>query len=421
MFSPTAALVTGLLTLAVAPAYAQDKPAAGAKPAAAAPAPAADKKPAAAAAGKDDKAAAGKDAKAPAGKDDKAAAKDAKKDDKAAAKDDKAAGKDAKTAAAKPAKPLTDKQKKDEAKRLFKDGEDKFAAGDFAGALESYRGADEMLPGVMPKYKIAVTLEKLNKVSDAVAGYQAFIDYVDAQAKADKKFDTKKWDEKVTESKGRIEALKKTPATVRMAAAPDAPQNLMVAVDGGAPQPAKELSLAPGKHTLVYTAEGYNASAPQDIEVGYGETREMPPPALEKKPEPVAVAPPPPPAEPAQPATPPEPPPPPPRSMVPAYVTLGLAGVGAVVGTIFGVSALGSKSEFEKNPTVENADKTDRNALIADMSFAVALTFGVTGAVLLFGGDDKPAEQKTSLVIQKPVIAPFVGPTGGGAVAKFRF
>lgn len=389
MFSPTAALVTGLLTLAVAPAYAQDKPAA--KPAAAAAAPAQDKKPAA--------------APAAAGKDDKAAAKPA-------------AGKDAKKTAA--AKPLTEAQKKDEAKRLFKEGEDKFAANDYAGALEAYRGADTVLPGVMPKYKIAVTLEKLNKVSDAVAGYQAFIDYVDAQAKADKKFDAKKWDDKVAESKGRIEALKKTPATVRVAAGADAPQNLMVAVDGGAPQPAKELSLPPGKHTLVYTAEGYNASAPQDIEVGYAETREVPPPALEKKPEPVAVAPPPPaPVEPA-PVAAPEPPPPPPRSMVPAYVTLGLAGVGAVVGTIFGVSALGSKSEFEKNPTVENADKTDRNALIADMSFAVALTFGVTGAVLLFGGDDKP-EQKTGLVITKPVVTPFVGPTGGGAAATFRF
>jgi hypothetical protein len=403
MFSPTAVLVTGLLTLAVAPAYAQDKPAAGANPAAAAPAaPAPDKK--AAAAAKDDKAAAGKDA--------------AKKDDKTATGKD-AAGKDAtKTAAA---KPLTEKQKKDEAKRLFKDGEEKFTAGDFAGALDSYRGADEMLPGVMPKYKIAVTLDKLNKVSDAVAGYQSFLDYVDAQAQTDKKFDAKKWEDKVTESKGRIEALKKTPATVRVTSGADTPQNLMVAVDGQAPVPANELSLPPGKHTLVYTAEGFNASTPQDIEIGYGETREVPPPALEKKPEPVAVAPPPPPPVEATPPAPPEPPPPPPRSMVPAVVTLGLAGVGAVVGTVFGVSALGAKNEFKKNPTVENADKTDRNALIADMSFAVALTFGVTGAVLLFGGDDKPAEQKTGLVITKPVITPFVGPTGGGAAASFRF
>ncbi|HVK69482.1 MAG TPA: PEGA domain-containing protein, partial [Polyangium sp.] len=115
-------------------------------------------------------------------------------------------------------------------------------------------------------------------------------------------------------------------------------------------------------------------------------------------------------------------PPPAPKSYVPAYVTLGLAGVGAVVGTIFGVSALGAKSDFEANPTVDNADKTDRNALIADMSFAVALTFGVTGAVLLFGGDDKPAQQQTATTkLYKPVIAPFVGPTGGGGVAMFRF
>ena len=52
------------------------------------------------------------------------------------------------------------------------------------------------------------------------------------------------------------------------------------------------------------------------------------------------------------------------------------------MGTIFGVMALKSKSDFNENPTTDNADKTDRNALIADMSFAVALTFGVTGAVL---------------------------------------
>jgi hypothetical protein len=95
--------------------------------------------------------------------------------------------------------------------------------------------------------------------------------------------------------------------------------------------------------------------------------------------------------------------------------------VGGVVGTIFGVSALGAKDDFKDSPTVENADRTDRNALIADMSFAVAITFGVTGAVLLFGGDDKPADPKAAFVIRKPVIAPFVSPTGGGAAASFRF
>jgi hypothetical protein len=398
MFSPTAALITGALTLAITPAFAQDKAAADAKPAAATPA---------APAKKDAPAATPTPAKDAAA----APAKDAKKDAAAAPVKD----------AKKDAKPLTPAQKKTEAGKLFKEGKEKFEKGDYTGALASYRSADEVLPGVMPKYQIAVTLDKLNQVTDAVAGYQAFIDYVDAQAKADKKFDAAKWEPSVTEAKTRIEALKKTPATVKIATTPETAPNLMVTVDDKPPAPAGELKLEPGKHTLAYSAEGYNPSTPQEIEVGYAETREVPAPALEKKPEPVAVAPPPPP-EPVAPApVAPPPPPPPPRSNVPAYVTLGLAGVGAVVGTIFGISALGSKSDFEKQPTTENADKTDRNALIADMSFAVALTFGVTGAVLLFGGDDKPAEQKTGLVVTKPVVVPFVSPTGGGAAALVRF
>lgn len=113
--------------------------------------------------------------------------------------------------------------------------------------------------------------------------------------------------------------------------------------------------------------------------------------------------------------------------MVPAYVTLGLAGAGAVVGTIFGVMALSAKSDFDAEPTVDNADAVDRNALIADMSYAVAITFGVTGAVLLLSGDDAPPAQ-SALVQTKPrpakkkaFIAPYVGPTGGGAAARFTF
>ena len=73
---------------------------------------------------------------------------------------------------------------------------------------------------------------------------------------------------------------------------------------------------------------------------------------------------------------------------MPAYVTLGIAAGGAVVGTIFGVKALSAKSDFDNNPTTEHADDTERNALIADMAFGVALTLGVTGIVLLTSGDD---------------------------------
>ncbi|HMY18379.1 MAG TPA: PEGA domain-containing protein, partial [Polyangium sp.] len=61
------------------------------------------------------------------------------------------------------------------------------------------------------------------------------------------------------------------------------------------------------------------------------------------------------------------------------------------------------------------------NALISDMSFAVAITFGVTGAVLLFGGDDKPADPKAAFQIRKPVVTPWATPTSGGVAASFKF
>ena len=52
-----------------------------------------------------------------------------------------------------------------------------------------------------------------------------------------------------------------------------------------------------------------------------------------------------------------------PRSNVPAYVTLGLAVVGAGVGTVFGVQALGSKSDYNApgGATHDNPDTVDAN------------------------------------------------------------
>ena len=80
---------------------------------------------------------------------------------------------------------------------------------------------------------------------------------------------------------------------------------------------------------------------------------------------------------------------------MPAYVTLGIAGAAGVVGSIFGVKALSSKSDFDNTPTTKLADDTERNALIADMAFGGAITLGVTGVVLLTS-DDEPSATPTS-------------------------
>ncbi|WP_437734722.1 PEGA domain-containing protein [Sorangium sp. So ce1335] len=327
----------------------------------------------------------------------------------------KAAEPAAKVTTTKPKKPLTEKQKKDEAKKLYKEAEARFDKGEYAVAADLYRQADEHVPGAAPKYKLALSLDKQGLAVDAVAAWQAFLD---------SKPDAEKFKDKIAEAQGRIEALKKTPAKVRVATTPEAPQGLKIAIDG-VPQTGAELSVPPGKHTLTVSAQGF-ADASQEIEVSFAETRDVSVTLTPQEPQPVAATPAQPPAPPPATTPPPAPPPPAapvePRSPVPAYVTLGLAGAGVVVGTIFGIQALSAKGDFDENPTTKTADSVDRNALIADMSFAVALTFGVTGAVLLLS-DDTPAETKaaSSSMKRNAFVAPFVSPTGGGAAARFTF
>lgn len=381
----SAAMVSGLLLTNIAPAFAQGAANPAAAPSPAAPATQAASTPAA----------------PPATGATSPSAAPGKPSDPAPA------------APAKPKKPLTEKQRRDEAKRLYTEAEAKFSNGEYAAAIELYREADSHIPGARPKYKIALSFDKQGLAADAVAAWQAFLD---------SKPDAEKFKDEIAEAQVRIEELKKTPAKVKVVTEPAAPPGLKVAVDGVV-QTGTEVSIPPGKHALTVSAEGFVDSS-QEIEVSFGEEREVNVTLTPLPPPPVATTPPP--AAPQPPATPPAPPPPPvtaeARSPIPAYVTLGLAGVGAVFGTVFGIQALTAKSDYEENPTVDNADAVDRNALISDMSFAVALTFGVTGAVLLLS-NDTPADAKAAApgATKKAFIAPYVGPTGGGAAALFTF
>jgi hypothetical protein len=119
---------------------------------------------------------------------------------------------------------------------------------------------------------------------------------------------------------------------------------------------------------------------------------------------------------------------------VPAIVTGGLAIAAAGVGTVFGIIALGNKSDFDKNPTTQTADDGDTHALIADMAFGVALTFGVTSAVLFLTKDESvPATSSahtttttaTARAAKKTAVTvtptPIVGPHTGGAGLVLRF
>jgi len=312
-----------------------------------------------------------------------------------------------KAATDKPGKP-PDKKTADAARKAFGDGQKAYGAGDYATAQTSFIKANELIPSPQASYWIAKCSDGLNKTEEAVAAYEALL--------ADPNV-SKLGDEKIADVKARLDTLKAT--LVGEVALDTNPMLANVSVDGVV-QPGEApltLKLTPGKHRVTVSAKGYQ-SKDIDIEVKGGDKLKQSVALVREEPMPAAVAPPPPAPEPA--------PAPPPkteeRSMVPAYVTLGIAGVGAIVGTIFGIQALGAKSDFNKTPTTELADDAERDALICDMAFGVAITLGVTGVVLLTSDDEPaPAAKAAPAKAARVELAPYVGKKSGGASAKLSF
>ena len=304
--------------------------------------------------------------------------------------------------AAKDAKPS--KATRDKARDSYKKGEDAFATGDFAAALEGYKGANELIPSAQAQYKIALALDKMGKGADAVAAYKAFLAFPPPDSMAEQKASADKRLGELAQSSLKIVTT---------------PPGASIKVDGDRSLDAAPttISVKPGAHKIEVSLADYEPAS-RDVTVAAGGSAEVkielkaaaPPPVV---PPPVAVA-----SASAPPtAAPPPPPPSEPRSKIPAYVTLGVGGVGLVVGTIFGVSALGAKSDFKSQPTSDNADKAERNALIADMAFGVALTLGITGTVLLLSADKSAEPAKTGSLR----FAPLLSPTTQGAAAQYRF
>lgn len=319
---------------------------------------------------------------------------------------------DAKAIPAKPAdKPKPpDKKTKDAARKAYGEGDTAFKAGDFAAAYAGFSKANELIPSPQAAYWTAKAIDGQGKIQEAITAYENLL--------ADPGI-ASLGDEKTNDAKARIADLKSK--LVGEISVQTTPMGATISIDG-TPQPGETpmiVKLPPGPHKITLVAAGFEPKE-IDVDVKGGEK-------TEQKLELVAKAPPPPPPpEPVveAPAPPPPPPPPPPRSKVPAYITLGIAGAGAVVGTIFGIKALGAKNDFDKKPTGSAADDTERNALIADMAFGVAITLGVTGVVLLTSDDSAaPAAAKLDKLPKRArlVVAPYASPTGAGAGARYTF
>ena len=315
-----------------------------------------------------------------------------------------------------PAKPATvappsDKGDLNAAKKHYAEGEKKFKAGDFAGALVDFTAANDIKSTPHAERYLGLSEDALGHFPAAAEWYEKFLAHVPDKMAAQGD-EIRKREAEIKAMPGKVH-IESTPAGASVTI-DDKPQ--------ASPTPL-DADVAPGAHVVKFTAPG-RAAAAKNIDVAFASTQTVsaeleevaPPPP----PPPVAAAPPPAPAPaaaPIVPATPAEP-----RSIVPAVVTGSLAIAAAAVGTVFGVIALNDKSDFNKNPTTSTADSGDTHALIADMAFGVALTFGVTSVVLFLTKDEAPASSTTSSAKPHAKAAkatftptPIVGPHTGGA------
>jgi hypothetical protein len=315
----------------------------------------------------------------------------------------------AKKPPAKPTKPEDD-PKRAEARKKYAEGETKFAAGDFEAAYTAYKAANEAVPASQALFKMAVCLEKLDKPSEALSTYQAFLGSNPPPA----------MESKVAEAQARVTELKKKiPVNVKVTSEPP---GASVYVDGVVQMGTTpmELKTPPGHHKIRMTSPGYDAFE-KEVELEPGAADATIEATLQKS-IPIAEAPPPPPPPPPE-TTPSRPPelPPEKRSNVAAFVVLGVAGAGAIVGSIFGVKALQEKKDFDDGEkTTAKADSVEKNALIADMALGAALTLGVTGTVLLLTNTSSD-----SAVTRAPrsafTFTPVLTPQRAGAFATVRF
>jgi len=311
------------------------------------------------------------------------------------------------------------------AKKHYGDGDKKYKAGDFAGAEAEFKAANDIKPAPQVERYLGLCEDALGHFQGAVDWYDKFLTHVPDKMSA-----------QGDEIRAREAQIKALPGKVHV---DSNPPGAAITVDDkpqSAPTPT-DLDLPPGQHLLKLTAPG-RLLTQKLVDVAFASSQTV---SATLDPQPpqagaVAAVPPPVPA-PTDQAPPPAPPPPPPepRSKVPAYVTGGLAIVAAGVGTVFGIMTLSDKSDYDKNPTTSTADNGDTHALICDMSFGVALTFGVTSAVLFLTKDEPPpaaaaakpmtleakaqADAKRNRVRVTPT--PIVSGSSGGAGLLVRF
>ena len=316
-----------------------------------------------------------------------------------------------------PAAPPTQAQR-DAAREAYARGQSLFSQSKYEEAQAAFEQAYDAVPNAVVLVSLSECAVRLGKLDDAEALLQRYLtDRPDATDRA------------VIEQK--IAELRATPSMIVLSSTPAGAHVQLDGSDTGKLTPV-ELTVTPGAHKVEVKLDGYLPIA-ENLEIKIGGRHEL---QIE-----LQKAPPPPPPPPVVKA----PPPPPPvhRDTDPTaalWVTSIVGAAGLVTGTVLGFMVLAERSDYDASPTEDSADRGERLALFADVSFGVGAMALITGAVLYLtddSGEPVPATTTTTDSGTAPALrggassarrsdptfslTPVAGPRVAGLTARVRY
>jgi hypothetical protein len=312
------------------------------------------------------------------------------------------------------------------ARELMQKGHERRDAGDLKGALEAFQAADQIMRVPTTGFEVARSQADLGQLVEA---HETLLRVQRIPARPDDPQvfrDAHAW---VTTLDGDL--AKRIPSvTIHVEGAPASSQP-SVSVDGVA-VPAAALAvpfeLDPGHHVIVASVGTARSEAAVDVVerdrrdvtlrlvAGDGSAEAPPGPAAP----PSSTA-----AGPAAAPTPESPPATAHRRGIPtlAWIGFGVAGAGAVVGSVTGIMSISDKGSIQNQcfgnrcppSTYNSLDSANTLATVATVSFIVAGAGAALGVAGLFlRGDDTPAQTTGSVR-----VSPWIGVGALGARGTF--
>ena len=297
-----------------------------------------------------------------------------------------------------------DRQK---ARAAYAQGQSLFEAGKYEEALAVFQSAYDVIPNPIVLMSIAECNVRLGKIEDAVTALDGYLaERPDAKDRP--------------EIEKKLADLRAMPTVLVVKSTPAGAAIRLDGKDTGQVTPA-ELPIERGEHTVEASLKGYDvASTTLTAKLGSHDEIELALPLLPPPPPPpkVEVA-----AKPAQ-----KPPPKPDQELPTTALWISgiVGGVGLVSGTVLGILALGEQSDFDAHPSERSADRGERLALFADVSFGIGAMAVITGAVLLLtsepaSGVEPGAVVDSASVAPSVAIHPLLGRDRAALSAELRF